>query len=52
MQIVNRLQISLAKQYFDDRLVSIKQQDRSFSCTEKQFKLQQTHEGLFNCERQ
>ena len=27
--------MSLAKQYFDDSLVSIKQQDRSFSRTEK-----------------
>ena len=42
--------MSLAKQYFDDSLVSIKQQDRSFSRTEKKkkFKPQQTHEELFN----
>ena len=35
IQIINGLEMSLAKQYFDDWLVSIKQQDRNFSRTEK-----------------
>ena len=35
IQIANGLEMSLAKQYFDDWLVSIKQQDRSFSGTEE-----------------
>ena len=48
IQIVNGLEMSLAKQYFYDLLVSIKQQDRSFGRTEKKFKSQQTREGLFN----
>ena len=38
----------IAKQYFDDWLVSIKQQDHSSSRTEKKIKSQQTHEGFFN----
>ena len=33
--IVNELEMSLATQYFEDLLVSIKQQGRSFSRTEK-----------------
>ena len=36
IQIVNGLEIFLAKQYFDGSLVSIKQQDHHFSRTEKQ----------------
>ena len=48
VQINDCLEISLAKQYFEDRLVSIKQQGRSFSGTEKKFKSQDTREGLFN----
>ena len=49
VQIDNGLEMSLAKQYFDDWLVSIKQQDHSFSGTEKKkFKSQHTLEGLFN----
>ena len=36
IQIVNGLEMALAKQYFDDWFVSIKQQDRSFSRAEKQ----------------
>ena len=48
VQIDNGLEMSLAKQYFDDWLVSIKQQDRSFSRTEKNFKSQHTRKGLFN----
>ena len=35
IQIINGLEMSLAKQCFDDWLVFIKQQDRSFSITEK-----------------
>ena len=35
IQIVSGLEMSLVKQYFDDWLVSIKQQDRTFSRTEK-----------------
>ena len=38
IQIVSGLEMSLAKQYFDDWLVSIKQQDRSFYRTEKNLK--------------
>ena len=45
IQIVNGLKMSLAKQYFDDwlafikqQVVFIKQQDCSFSRTEKKFK--------------
>ena len=34
-QIANVLEMTLAKQYFDYLLVSIKQQDHSFSKTEK-----------------
>ena len=49
----NGLEMSLAKQYFDDWLVSMKQQDHSFSKTEKKkFKSQHTREGLFNYYRQ
>ena len=48
IQIVNGLEMSLAKQYFDDWLASIKQQNHSFSKKEKKFKSQQTHEGLSN----
>ena len=36
MQIINGLQMFLANQNFDDRLVSIKQHDYSFSRKEKQ----------------
>ena len=39
IQIVSGLEMSLAKQYFDDWLVSIKQQDYSFSRTEKKFQI-------------
>ena len=39
VQIDNGLEMSLAKQYFDDWLVSIKQQDRSFSRTEKKIQI-------------
>ena len=39
MQIVNGLKMSLAKQYFDDWLVFIKQQDFSFSRTEKKIQV-------------
>ena len=35
VQTDNSLEMSLAKQYFDDWLDSIKKQDRSFSRTEK-----------------
>ena len=35
IQIDNDLEMCLAKQYFDDSLVSIKQQDRSFYRTGK-----------------
>ena len=35
IQIVNGLEMSLAKQYFDDWLASIIQMDRSFSRAEK-----------------
>ena len=35
VQTDNGLEMSLAKQYFDDWLVSIKQQDHSFSRTER-----------------
>ena len=35
VQIVNGLEMSLAKQYFDDWLVSMEQQDCSFAITEK-----------------
>ena len=43
------LEMSLAKHYFDDWLVSIKQQDHSFSRTErKTFRSQHTREGIFN----
>ena len=48
IQIVSGLEMSLAKQYFDDWLVYIKQQDRSFSRAEKKVKSQQTHERFFN----
>ena len=47
MQIVNGLEMSLAKQYFDDWLVSSKK-DRSFTRTEKKFEPQLTREGLSN----
>ena len=47
VQIDNGLEMSLAKQYFDDSLVSIKQQDPSFSRTEKKFKSQHIREGLW-----
>ena len=47
IHIVDGLVIRLAKQYFDDWIVSIKQQDRSFSRTEKKFKSQERREGLF-----
>ena len=47
------IKMSLAKQYFDDWPVSIKQQDGSFCRTEKnKFKSQITYEGLFNYHRQ
>ena len=42
IHIVSGLKMSLAKQYFDDSLVSIEQQDRSFSRTEKKKKIQTT----------
>ena len=48
VQTDNGLEMSLAKQYFDDSLVSIKQHDCSFSRTENKIIAQQTHEGLFN----
>ena len=49
VQIDSDLEMSLAKQYFDDWLVSVKHQDHGFSRTEKKkFNLQHTHEGLFN----
>ena len=48
IQILDGLVVPLAKQYFDDLIFSIKQQDRSFSRTEKKFKSQQTREGLFD----
>ena len=48
VQIDNVLEISLAKQCFDDWLVSIKQQDHSFSRTEKNPNHRKTHEGLFS----
>ena len=35
IQMINGLEMSLAKQYFDDWLAFIKKQDRSFSITEK-----------------
>ena len=38
IQIVNGLEKSLAKQYFDDWLVSIKQQDCCFSRSERKIK--------------
>ena len=46
MQIVNCLEMSIAKQYFDDWLVSTKQQDRNavFLEQKNKFKSQQTHE--------
>ena len=47
-QKVSDLEMFLAKQYFDCCLVSIKQKDFSFSRTEKKFKSQQTHEGIFS----
>ena len=48
IQIVNGLEMSLAKQYFANWLVSIKQQDCSFSRTEKNPKSQQRREGLYD----
>ena len=48
IQIVNGLEMSLAKQYFANWLVSIKQQDCSFSRTEKNPKSQQIREGLYD----
>ena len=48
IQIIDSLEIFLAKQCFDDWLVPIKQQDCSFSRTERKMKSQQTHEGLLN----
>ena len=39
VQTNNGLGMPLAKQYFDDRLVSIKQRDRSFSRTEKKIQI-------------
>ena len=39
IQIVNGLEMSLAKQYFYDLLVSIKQQDRSFDRTGKKIQI-------------
>ena len=38
IQIIIGLEISLAEQYFDDWLVAIKQQNHSFSKTDKKFK--------------
>ena len=38
IQIVNGLEISLAEQCFEDRLFAIKQQNHSFSKTDKKFK--------------
>ena len=35
IQIGNGLEMSLAKQYFDDLFVSVKQQDRNFFRAEK-----------------
>ena len=39
MQIVNGSEMSLAKQYFVDWLVAIKQQHRSFSGTERKIQI-------------
>ena len=48
VRIDNGSEMSLAKQYFDDLLVSIKQQDCSFSTTKKKkIKSQHTREGFF-----
>ena len=48
VQIGSGLEVFVAKQYFDDGVASIKQQDRSFPSTEKKIKSQHTREGVFN----
>ena len=48
IQIANGLQITLAKQYFDDWLAPIRQRDCTFSRIEKKINSQQTHEGVVN----
>ena len=45
--VMHDLEMFLAKQYFDDWLVSIKQQDRSFPRTEKQNLNQSKHINCF-----
>ena len=51
LQIVNGSEMFLANQYFDDRLISIKQQDRSFSTTEKKYSNHSKHMKGFSITR-
>ena len=46
IQKINDLKMSLIKQYFDDWLVSIKQQDYNFSRTEKNSNLSKHMKGF------
>ena len=46
IQKINDLKMSLIKQYFDDWLVSIKQQEHSFSRTEKNLNLSEHMKGF------
>ena len=48
MQIVSGLEMSIANQYFDDSLISIKQRDLE---QKSKIKSKPTHEWIFNYKR-